>query len=210
MMRVRIRFEKTEKMRFTSHLDLHRTWERTFRRARLPIAYTQGFSPHPKINIASPLPLGFTGENEIVDVWLENPIEIDQIQFALQKSLPPGIIVRDTQEIDPHQPSLQSTLESLEYIITLLKNEDNLITRIEELVNTSQIIRNWRGKEYNLRPLIYYIEMIPLDTFGRQRILLRLAAKEGATGRPEEVVSALTINPLSVRIHRLRLLMQDT
>jgi radical SAM-linked protein len=210
MMRVRIRFEKTEKMRFTSHLDLHRTWERTFRRARLPIAYTQGFSPHPKINIASALPLGFTGENEIVDVWLENPIEIDQIQFALQKSLPPGIIVRDTQEIDPHQPSLQSTLESLEYIITLLKNEDNLITRIEELVNTSQIIRNWRGKEYNLRPLIYYIEMIPLDTFGRQRILLRLAAKEGATGRPEEVVSALTINPLSVRIHRLRLLMQDT
>jgi len=209
-MRVRIRFEKTEKMRFTSHLDLHRTWERTFRRARLPIAYTQGFSPHPKINIASALPLGFTGENEIVDVWLENPIEIDQIQFALQKSLPPGIIVRDTQEIDPHQPSLQSTLESLEYIITLLKNEDNLITRIEELVNTSQIIRNWRGKEYNLRPLIYYIEMIPLDTFGRQRILLRLAAKEGATGRPEEVVSALTINPLSVRIHRLRLLMQDT
>lgn len=209
-MRVRIRFEKTEKMRFTSHLDLHRTWERTFRRARLPIAYTQGFSPHPKINIASALPLGFTGENEIVDVWLENPIEIDQIQFALQKSLPPGIIVRDTQEIDPHQPSLQSTLESLEYIITLLKNEDNLITRIEELVNTSQIIRNWRGKEYNLRPLIHYIEMIPFDTLGRQRILLRLAAKEGATGRPEEVVSALTINPLSVRIHRLRLLMQDT
>ena len=209
-MRVRIKFEKTEEMRFTSHLDLHRTWERTFRRAGLPIAYTQGFSPHPKINIASALPLGFTGENELVDVWLENSIEIDQIYFLLQKSLPPGIIIRDIQKIDPHQPSLQSTLESLEYLITLLKNENSLTTRIEELVNTSQIIRNWRGKEYNLRPLIYYIEMIPLDTFGRQRILLRLAAKEGATGRPEEVVSALTINPLSVRIHRLRLLMQDT
>ena len=207
-MRVRIKFEKTEEMRFTSHLDLHRTWERTFRRAGLPIAYTQGFSPHPKINIASALPLGFTGENELVDVWLENSIEIDQIYFLLQKSLPPGIIIRDIQKIDPHQPSLQSTLESLEYLITLLKNENSLTTRIEELVNTSQIIRNWRGKEYNLRPLIHHIEVIPLDTFGRQRILLRLAAKEGATGRPEEVVSALDINPLSVRIHRLRLLIQ--
>jgi radical SAM-linked protein len=71
-MRIQITFSKTGAMRFTGHLDLHRAWERTFRRAALPLAYSQGYNPRPKMNLASALPLGFTSECEVIDVRLES------------------------------------------------------------------------------------------------------------------------------------------
>ena len=68
--RIRISFSKTEAMRFTGHLDLILTWERTFRRADLPLSYSEGFNPRPVINLAAPLPLGFISTAEIGDFWL--------------------------------------------------------------------------------------------------------------------------------------------
>ncbi len=73
MMRLRITFSKTGSLRYTGHLDLQTVWERTARRAGLPLAYTQGFHPGPRIQIASALPLGFAGHAEIVDIWLNDP-----------------------------------------------------------------------------------------------------------------------------------------
>ena len=87
-MRLRIGFAKNDLMRFTGHLDLHRSWERIFRRAGLPLAYTQGFSPHPRINLASALPLGFTSEAELVDVWLEAELPLDEIARTLTARYP--------------------------------------------------------------------------------------------------------------------------
>jgi radical SAM-linked protein len=81
-MRLRITFAKTEAMRFTGHLDLHRTWERCFRRARLPLAYTQGFNPHPRLNLAAALPLGFTSQGEMIDAWLEQVARRDRAGSA--------------------------------------------------------------------------------------------------------------------------------
>ena len=73
-MRLRIYFIKNQQMRYTSHLDLHRAWERAFRRADLPLAYSEGFSPRPVLNIAAPLPLGFMSTSEIGDFWLHEVI----------------------------------------------------------------------------------------------------------------------------------------
>ena len=67
--RYRINYSKKEGMRYTSNLDVHKMWERTFRRAKLPLAYSQGFHPQPKIQQASPLPLGFLSDYEIVDFF---------------------------------------------------------------------------------------------------------------------------------------------
>ena len=72
-MRLRITFSKSGALRYTGHLDLHSLWERTVRRAGLPLAYTQGFHPGPKIQLASALPLGFVGRAEIVDMWINEP-----------------------------------------------------------------------------------------------------------------------------------------
>ena len=70
-MRLRITFSKTGSLRYTGHLDLQTVWERTARRAGLSLAYTQGFHPGPRIQIASALPLGIAGNAEIVDLWLD-------------------------------------------------------------------------------------------------------------------------------------------
>ena len=69
--RIRARFRKGERVRHISHLDVLRYWERAIRRAGLPLLYSQGFTPHPKIAFAAPLPLGFIGEGEIMEVLLE-------------------------------------------------------------------------------------------------------------------------------------------
>ena len=89
-MRVRITFSKTPAMRYTGHLDLHRAWERAFRRAGLPLAYSQGFHPGPRLNLACALPLGFTSECEIVDAWLDGDLALSEIETALTGALPPA------------------------------------------------------------------------------------------------------------------------
>src|SRR5512139_3345190 len=99
-MRIRIIFSKTDAMRFTGHLDLHRTWERLVRRAGLPLAYTQGYSPHPRINLASALPLGFTSDCEVVDIWLEVEMPSGEVRLALTQAAPPGISILDVTPVD--------------------------------------------------------------------------------------------------------------
>jgi radical SAM-linked protein len=200
--RLRITFAKTEAMRFTGHLDLHHTWERTFRRARLPLAYSQGFNPHPRLNLASALPLGFTSQDEVIDVWLEQAITPDAVRQALDPALPPGLKVLDIQVIDPRRPALQSELEASDFTITLLEICPDLEQRCQALLQTASLPRVRRDKAYDLRPLILALEALPADEQGHPRLFLRLAAREGATGRPEEVLAALDIPAEATRTHR--------
>jgi len=208
-MRLRIRFAKTDAMRFTGHLDLHRAWERTFRRAGLPLAYTQGFSPHPRLNLASALPLGFTGEAEILDAWLETMISCPEILSRLQASTPPGIRIHSVEEIEDRLPSLQSELKANEYLVQFLEPISNLEDRAANLMNSISLPRERRGKTYDLRPLILKLTVLASSDPGYPRLAANLTACEGATGRPEEVLDALGILPETTRIHRTRLVFRD-
>ncbi len=69
MNRLRIRFKRGEEIKFISHLDLIRVWQRAFRRAGVVLAYSEGFNPHPRISLASPLALGITADAELMDVY---------------------------------------------------------------------------------------------------------------------------------------------
>jgi radical SAM-linked protein len=209
LLRLRITFAKNEAMRFTGHLDLHRAWERTFRRARLPLAYSQGFNPHPRLNLGSALPLGFTSECEVIDVWLEQDLTLEAVSTALQPALPPGLRVLNIQVVDPHRPALQSELEASEFRITLLESWPDLERRCQALLETASLPRVRRQKAYDLRPLILALEPLSNDEQDRQRFLLRLVAREGATGRPEEVLDALDIPPEETLTHRTRLIFMD-
>jgi radical SAM-linked protein len=208
-MRLRITFAKTQEMRFTSHLDLHRTWERTFRRAGLPLAYSQGYSPHPRLNLASALPLGFTGEAEVIDVWLEEEIPPPEIQNALEQSAPPGLQIRSATAIADRAPTLQSLLIASEYTITFLEPVDDLAARINGLLIEKSLPRIRREKTYDLRPLLLELRLLTKDEQGCDRLFAHLAAREGATGRPEEVISALGGDPLASRVHRTRLIFAE-
>lgn len=205
-MRIRITFAKTGDMRYTGHLDLHRTWERTLRRAQLPLAYSQGFNPHPKINLASALPLGFTGEAEVVDVWLEQDLPLEAVEADLKRAAPPGIDIRLIERVDDRAPTLQTVLESSEYEVTLLEAVEDLDRRVEGLLARDSLPRVRRDKPYDLRPLVLTLEPIPPDEEGHARLLLRLTAQEGATGRPEEVLDELGVDPLTARVHRRQLI----
>lgn len=205
-MRVRITFAKTEAIRYTSHLDLHRTWERTLRRARLPLAYSQGFKPHPRIVLASALPLGCTSQHEVVDVWLERQETLSVIATELSRATPPGLRVLEVSEVAPNLPSLPSQLDASVFLITFFTPVPDMDNRLDRIIHAQEIPRVWREKPYDLRPLVLDLQRLPDDDNGCQQILVKLAAREGATGRPEEVVSVIGCEINQVRIHRTRLI----
>jgi radical SAM-linked protein len=207
-MRVRIYFDKTEAMRFTGQLDVHRTFERMFRRANLPLAYNNGFHPQPRINFASTLPLGFTSQAEIVDIWLETSIPLADIETALKITLPPGILIHQIEETDSKAPTLQTQVVASEFMITVLHSQHNLDDCLSKLLESSNLPRIRRGKAYDLRPLIYELSREPDDDESHPRFKINLSSRPGATGRPEEVLGELGIPPESTRIHRTRIIFE--
>ena len=204
--RYRVYFSKTEKMRFTGHLDLILTWERTFRRAGLPLAYSEGFSPHPVLNMAAPLPLGFTSIGEIGDFWLSDIVTIDKFRSALEKSLPPGLLLREIKEIDDiFGPKLPTLVLAASYTITLNEIHVDLAADIYELIISQNLIRERKGKSYDLRPLIKSLES---DQSNPNIIHMTLSNLPGATGRPDEVLAALGIPILGTRISRKEIILE--
>ena len=201
-MRIRITFAKQGALRYTGHLDLHRLWERAARRAELPLAYSQGFHPQPKMNIAAALPLGFSSRCEIIDMRLEREIPLDGLREKLQETLPTGIQVSSIEAVDDKLPALQTLVASAEYEVTLTEAIDrsDLEARIDSLMATESIVRERRGKTYDLRPLIEELQLAD-----GTKIVMRLAAREGATGRPEEVLDLLGIAFEGTRIERTHL-----
>lgn len=204
-MRVRITFAKTEAMRFTSHLDVYRAWERTFRRTKLKLVFSQGYNPRPKIQIAAALPLGFTSQAELLDVWLKDSRPIEQIRRELIAAAPPGLQIIDVQEVNENAAALQNRIISAEYLIELSEAPQDLEKRIDELLSAETLPRKWKGKPYDLRALIERVESNQSNENGNIWLRLRLKAEEGNTGRPEEVLAALDIPIESTRIHRTAL-----
>ena len=201
-MRIRITFAKQGALRYTGHLDLHRLWERAARRAELPLAYSQGFHPQPKMNLASALPLGFSSRCEVLDMRLEHEIPLEGLHEKLQNTLPTGIQVTSVESVDEKLPALQTLVASAEYEVTFTEAVDVFVLdrRIESAMDAESIIRERRGKTYDLRPLMEELKFEPPD-----KIFMRLAAREGATGRPEEVLDILGIAFETTRIERTQL-----
>jgi len=213
-MRLRITFSKTGSLRYTGHLDLQTVWERTARRAGLALAYTHGFHPGPRIQIASALPLGIAGCAEIVDMWLDSdPGGATETQNRLQAGAPPGLTILKVEPVDEHGPALQTQVVSAEYCVTLLEAlpDPDIRSRLNQLLSAASLPRRRRDKPYDLRPLIEELTLpgaSPEEGGVGERLFMRLAARDGATGRPEEVLDALGIPLEATRIERTRLILK--
>ncbi|MEO8357386.1 MAG: TIGR03936 family radical SAM-associated protein [Chloroflexota bacterium] len=205
-MRIRITFAKQGALRYTGHLDLHRLWERAARRAELPLAYSQGFHPQPKMTIAAALPLGFSSRCEVIDMRLEHDVPLDGLCDKLQGTLPTGIQVFNVESVDEKSPALQTQVAAAEYEVHLTEavGSSELKRRIDSVMESESIIRERRGKTYDLRPLM---EELNLSSEGK--IFMRLAAREGATGRPEEVLDILGIAFEGTRIERTQIIFKS-
>jgi hypothetical protein len=114
---------------------------------------------------------------------------------------PPGIEIKAIEEIDPQTKKIPNLVDSAAYIATLLDPVADLKSRVTDLLTQEKIERERRGKQYDLRPLIEAINVSELDP-DSQQIWMRLAARVGATGRPEEVLLALGIDPFNARVER--------
>lgn len=209
-MRIRLAFSKQGALRYTGHLDLHRLWERALRRADLPIAYSQGFHPQPKISLASALPLGFASRAELVDVRLNQEIPLGEIAVRLKESLPPDLQILDITTIDEQAPALQTLVLSAHYEIHFIESvePERLKQNAAALLLTETLIRERRGKTYDLRPLIEKLDLRE-DSNGEITLYMTLAARDGATGRPDEVLLCLNISPENTRVERTALILRD-
>jgi len=214
--RYRVSYSRGPEMRYVSLLDLQLVWERTFRRSRLPVAYSQGFSPPPRFHMASPLPLGFTSRCELADIWLNEPLPTPKIGSDLQEAAPPGLIIDCVEEVPHSLPALQTLVRVAEYEASFpfsdpLPGQEQaeppaVLTgpAVAEFLRTESILRERRGKQYDLRPLVESLALCPDGT-----LFMRLSAREGATARPEEVLSALGLDPSQARVERTRLILAD-
>ena len=209
-MRTRITFTKQGALRFTGHLDLHRLWERAMRRAELPLSYSQGFHPQPKISLASALPLGFSSRGEVLDVRYNKDIPIEEIKTRLQDNLPKDIQIAKIESIDERAPALQAQVLSATYEVHLTEPIDSteLTQKAKMIMMSESLPRERRGKPYDLRPLIEMLSVITQPD-GKVWLRMTLAARSGATGRPEEVLNALGIEPEYTRVERTRLIFQE-
>jgi radical SAM-linked protein len=208
-MRARITFSKQGALRYTGHLDLHKLWERAMRRADLPLSYSLGFHPQPKISIAAALPLGFSSLDEVLDVRFNAEIPTEEIAARLKDSLPPDIQVTGVESVDEREPALQTQVLSATYDAHLTEPVDgaDLMRKIEEILMAESLPRERRNKSYDMRPLIETLNVIT-EADGKVWLQMELAARDGATGRPEEVLAALGIEPEYTRVERTRLIFQ--
>lgn len=207
--RFRINFSKNKDMRFTGHLDLVLTWERTFRRAGLPLSYSEGFNPRPVLNLASPLPLGFISTAELGDFWLSDPRSQPEVIKSLTRSLPPGLSINDITEIsEVHGKKLPGLVDRSEFKVPLSEKQPGLSDKITTLLQSTQLIRSRKNKEYDLRPLIHDISIIDIDGLTPPTLKISLYSLPNGTGRPDEVLLALGIPPLESVICRTAIILK--
>jgi radical SAM-linked protein len=207
-MRLRITFAKQGALRYTGQIDLHRIWERSARRADLPLAYSRGFRPQPKIQLAAALPLGFSSRCEVVDLRLERDVPLDGLTARIQSAVPPGLTILAVEQQDEGAPALGRLIESAEYEVALLEpvDLDDLRQQIAALMAAASLSRERRGKRYDLRPLIDELTLRPSDP---PILQMRLAAREAATGRPDEILEELGIPLEDTRVERTRLIVRE-
>lgn len=198
-MRLRITFTKKGAAKYSGHLDLHKTWERMLRRAGLPLAYSNGFHPQPKLHLGAALPVGMTSICEVADVWLNVDIPTEKIMADLQTATAPGLEILKVEQVADALPPLQTQLQSADYVATLPSAPTDLVDKVAALLAASTLPRERRGKSYDLRPLV---ESLSLN--GSQ-LYMRLAARDGATGRPEEVLAALGLTDPLIAVERIAL-----
>jgi radical SAM-linked protein len=217
--RLRLLYEKCEAVKFIAHQDEFRLWERTLRRANLPLLYKQGFNPQPHIVFASPLGVGITGVNEPIDIILSPPLPVDEVRERIVAKLPPGVHLHAISEIPLKAPALQSLLIGADYTILLYTGPDELESAAIDEATAHFLAQDeiWRERErkgerytYNLRPLIFELQNQGYDAEREEhRILLRVQQRVGATGRPDEVVAALGLDNHARTLRRDRIYYAD-
>ncbi len=217
---VRIKYSKTAAGRFLSHLDLLRTFERIFRRAGLPLAFSEGFNPHPKISYGSALAVGVTSDGEYLDVEFTEELPLTDMMKRLKEVSPPGLEVLELRSLDTRGKSLTAVINMARYCVRVPLRQALSQSRLDEVISRvisepELIIDRERktGKtEIDIKKGIYALE----GCIQEGMLVLEMDVQTGSEGnvRPEEILELIrkfgNIDmEESLRIHRQGLYIRD-
>lgn len=216
--RLRVWFGKLGDMALVSHLDLIRLFDRVVRRAQIPIAFTGGFHPGPRISPASALALGTTSSGEIIDFELTQSLDPDVFQSLLVQNLPDMIPIYSVKEVPLSEPSATQAVSRAEYHLTLTLESstatENWAGWVEAVLTQpefwfEQTGKGGKTKSINLRDRLYELEVMALSPHTTMRYV-GSCNNDGTLLRPEHVVWMLeAVSGQSIqlqKIHRDRLI----
>lgn len=198
--RVQCTYSKTGHAVFYSHLDLIRLIGLAVRRAGIPIAYTQGFHPAPRISFGPALPVGTEGLAEYMEMDLDGEIDPCSLIGRLNGELPDGVIISEARTVPLHAPSIMGLINEAEYRILLptdIAGKVGTIQRHRECIEAAMAlpaIHIWRevkgrGKDIDIRPLIRGIGISERDDGIELFLKVRVSTEQNV--RPREVLAAL-------------------
>ena len=211
-MKALIRFEKRPRLRFISHLDLQRFFQRAVNRTGLPIAWSQGFNPHPVMSFGSALALGWTSEYEIIEIKLSAPMGRKRTEDAIRAALPEDLRVLDVRMVDDRHPAPMALVRMADYRVTLEgEGAGAILAQIPAFMareNVPAIKKTKSGvREINARPMV--IDLAPFEGGFNARLMLT----ERESIKPDLLIGLLAdmagVEPPEARIHRLMLLGED-
>ena len=188
--KVRIRFRKAGPLRFIGHHDLMRCWDRMFRRAGLPVRFSQGFHPKPRISFPMALGLGLIGQEELVEVELSEDVSTDEIRARIESETVDGLTIRSVVRIPPE---LATEVVAVEYecpIPDALRSD--LASRVDALMAAPAVTVERRHpnkptRRIDIRPLVLGLALRD------DRLWFRIRVTRGGTLRAEEMLRALGI-----------------
>ncbi len=209
-MRIRIQFSKLGKIRFTSHRDVARIWERALRRSGLPVAYSEGFNPRPRLSFGLALSTGHESGAEYLDVELDPDrvadLDIDALPALLTAQLPVGLTATAVVVIDRRMPSLQQAVTSCTWQIDVAETNLEVVEgALNRALASAEIMvtRERKGKQVtdDLRPLVLTLAVdSPIED--GMRLIAELGTQPRAV-RVSELLPALDPPLTELRVHRL-------
>ena len=213
MQRLRIRFCRGEETKFISHLDILRLWQRALHRAGISLAYSEGFSPHPRISLAAPLPIGVTSQAELMGILCTKWVSPHFLTAAVSQQLPPGIKILQVYQLALTMPSLQSQVRYAEYRVEVEteKGQKDIESALTSLLSIKHLPwqhqRDTGTRNYDLRALIDDLWLIDWHS-GSCTVGMRLRCDNSGSGRPEQVTTALGFTHHPQVIHRTKLILE--
>lgn len=214
-MRIRLRYRKLGKVRFTSHRDVARCWERAFRISGLPIASTEGFSPRPKMHFGLALSTSHESLGEYLDLDLRDPesagVDLGQLPAMLSAHLPDGIDVEAVAIIDRSEPSLQESVTSCTWQIEVPGVTTEELTEAVARVlaaPTLPVVRERKGRPVSddLRPGILHLDVLgatPSDPPSAGAVLSAELATQPRSVRPSELMAVFDPPLAEGRVRRI-------
>jgi len=209
--RLRVTFGVDGPLCYISVLDMGRLWERLLRRAGVPLAYTQGFNPHPRLQFASALPVGYSSECELLDLWLAERMEPAEFAARASDQAPQGLTILQIVEVLLRAPAPQALVLAAHYQVRLWAEAPRVEVEraLGQLLAQPSLVRQRQKKghlaDYDLRPLIQEIRYNSSKEDCHELHMILRAGAEGS-GRPEEILDALGLQGMQYTIRRVRLI----